>query len=131
MRPGTYTAKRIVSFIINIQNHYLMIPRCTRIIGMGRVAREARGTPYHCSLRVDQPDAAAMQPSAISVAGEPETDACLTPTHRVKNLNAGFFLKQKILPTKILKSLKRPKIQNSKKNKKKFIDHFWLSKFRK
>lgn len=33
-------------------------------------------------------DAAAMQPSGISVASEPDDDACLPPTQRAKKLTA-------------------------------------------
>ncbi|KPI99585.1 hypothetical protein RR46_01274 [Papilio xuthus] len=81
-------------------------------------------TSHHCSLRVDQPDAAAMQPSAISVAGEPETDAIKSNGLKTKGLDIQYKDNKKTTTQtqKVLElEIKRKKKRHHKNTRKKRV----------
>lgn len=96
------------SFIINTQNHYLMIPRWKRRLGWGSPLRGGRRTHPPAGVV-----AAAMQPADISVAGEADDDACLPPTQRVPTPT-----RRKTYKKSPKNKFERPKNSKTKKNRK-------------
>lgn len=74
----------IKSFIINMQNHYLMIAYRESLEWAGKGGWWQAFT--HTTARWGRRSIAAVHPSNISVAGEADDDACIPPTQREKKI---------------------------------------------